>query len=342
MKTSLTFRLWLLVSFLLLTLVSCTNGSNTNGVASIAPTLPSLDSGPTPTPPLPPPVLVLFVGPEADLTLAAQIEPIVVQLAADFDLHYELRQIMGPDSAPQNTRYVVALAPASTLTDLVIAMPDVQFVAVGFEGLPQMPNLTMIGSVDDQKYIQGFLAGYIAALNSDEYRVGIISVGGEVGTRYRNSFLNGAIYFCGFCNPIYPPYEEYPLYYEVDPAGGIQVLQAAAEDLVARGVDTIHVAPGAGNDELLAYLAGRGLMIIGTATPPEAVLGNWVASVELDFMISFQEGLRDVLQGNPMGKVSASIEITYANPNFLSQGRVVHLEELFEQLVDGTIDPVGE
>jgi hypothetical protein len=282
------------------------------------------------------------VGPEADLTLATQIEPVVVQLAAEFGLHYELRQVMGPDSSPQNTRYVVVLAPASTLSDLVTAMPDVQFVAVGFEGLPQMPNLTNIGSGNDQKYFQGFIAGYIAALNSDEYRVGIISVGGEVGSRYRTSFLNGAIYFCGFCNPVYPPYKEYPLYYEVNPAGGIQVLQAAAEDLIARGVDTIHVAPGAGNDELLVYLAGRGLMIIGISTPPDAILGNWITSVELDLMTSFQEVLRSVLQGNPMGEVSGSIEITYANPNFLSQGRVAHLEELLEKLVDGTIDPVGD
>lgn len=342
MKTSLAFRIWLLVSFLLLMLVSCTIGGSTNGVASIAPTQPPLDSGPTSTTLLPPPALVLLAGPEADLNLAAQIEPIVVQLAAEFGLHYELRQVMGPDSAPQNTRYVVALAPASTLADLVIAMPDVQFVAVGFEGLPQMPNLTMIGSGGDQKYVQGFLAGYIAALSSNEYRVGIISVGGEVGSRYRTSFLNGAIYFCGFCNPVYPPYEVYPLYYEVDPAGGIQVLQAAAEDLIARSVDTIHVAPGVGNDELLVYLAGRGLMIIGTSAPPDAILGNWVASVELDFMTSFQEVLRSVLQGSPMGEVSGSIKITYTNPNFLSQGRIAHLEELLEQLGDGTIDPVGE
>jgi hypothetical protein len=179
-------------------------------------------------------------------------------------------------------------------------------------------------------------------MSDAEYRVGIISFGDVEGQRYRNSFLNGAVYFCGFCNPIYPPYWEYPLFYEVTPGASPEVRQQAAEDLISRSVTTIHVAPDIADDGLLIYLAERGQMIVGAGQPPDVVLGNWIASVELDYSSRFTQVLRDVFQGGALGQVSVTLAVTYANPGYMSEGRLNHIEELIEQLENGMIDPLGE
>jgi hypothetical protein len=265
-----------------------------------------------------------------------------MQFAAEAGLAYERREIMGPDSAPQNTQFVVAIGPAPTIVDMVPVMPDVQFVAVGMDGLPLSPNLTTVSLGANGRYSQAFLAGYIAAISDAEYRVGIISLGDVEGQRYRDSFLNGAVYFCGFCNPIYPPYWEYPLFYELPPGASPEMWQQAAEDLISRSVTTIHVAPDAADDRLVIYLAERGQMIVGAGQPPDAAMGNWIASVALDYASGFGQVLWDVFQGGALGEVSTSLTVTYANPGYVSEGRLNHLEEIIEQLENGMIDPLGE
>jgi hypothetical protein len=291
---------------------------------------------------LPPPALVFLAGIDADPALAAQLEPLVMQFASEAGLAYNRREIMGPDSSPQNTQFVVALGPAPTLADMLPVMPEVQFVAVQIDGLPQTPNLTTLTSGANDSYIQAFTAGYIAAMLDEEYRVGIISLGDEEGRRYRDSFLNGAVYFCGFCNPIFPPYWEYPLFYEVPPGATPEMWQQAAEDLISKPVTTIHVAPGVGDDRLSTYLAERGLMIVGTSPPPEAAMRNWIASVEMDFSTGFQQILWDVFQGGVLGQVPLSLDITHVNSAYFSEGRLIHSREVIEQLESGLIDPLGE
>ncbi len=331
-----------IISIIILALSSCDQGEATPGVATLVPAISPSGGEATPEVTLPPEMLVFLASANADPTLAAQVEPIVVQFAADAGFAYERRDILGADSAPQNTRFVVALGPAPTLGGLLPVMPEVQFVAVDVDGLPQTSNLTTLSSEGREDYSQAFMAGYIAAMFDQEYRVGIISLGDEEGRRYRDSFLNGAVYFCGFCSPVYPPYWEYPLYYEVSPGAPLEVWQQAAEDLIAKSVRTIHVAPGVGDERLDIYLAGRGLMIVGTSAPPDGTQGNWVASVGADYLASLQQVLWDVFQGGALGDVSLSVEITHVNSEYLSEGRLAHCAEVIEQLENGMIDPLGE
>jgi hypothetical protein len=342
MKKTFAFRTLLIISVLLLLLGSCTSEGDTTQVATLVPETSSPDITQPPAVSTPSPALAFLAGNDADQALVALLEPVVMQFATEAGLAYERREIMGTDSAPQNTQFVVAIGPTPTIAGLVPVMPDVQFVAVGMEGLPLTPNLTTVTLGAYGLYNQAFIAGYIAAMTDAEYRVGIISSGDVEGQRYRNSFLNGAVYFCGFCNPIYPPYWEYPLFYEVPPGASPEIRQQAAEDLVARSVTTIHVAPGVVDESLLTYLAERGRMIVGATTPPEAARGNWIASVEIDYASGFAQVLWDVFQGGALGQVSTSLTITHANPGYLSEGRVNHVKEVIEQLENGMIDPLGE
>jgi hypothetical protein len=342
MKNRFATRTFFMISILILLLGSCTPGEVSTQVATLVPGTSPPESTQSPAVTLPPPALVFLAGTGADQTLVAQLEPAVMQFAAEVGLVYERRDIMGLDSAPQNTQMVVAIGPTPTIAELLPVMPDIQFVAVGMDGLPLSPNLTAVTLGTNERYSQAFLAGYIAAMTDVEYRVGVISLGDVEGQRYRDSFLNGAVYFCGFCNPIYPPYWEYPLFYEVPPGASPEMWQQAAEDLISRSVTTVHVAPGAADERLLVYLAERGQMIVGTGQPPEAAMGNWIASVEVDYASGFAQVLRDVLQGGALGQVAISLTVSYANPGYMSEGRLNHLKGVIEELENGMIDPLGE
>ena len=45
------------------------------------------------------------------------------------------------------------------------------------------------------------------------------------------------------------------MYYEVPLGAGPEVLQQAANELIAQGVNTVHLAPGAASDDLYEDLA---------------------------------------------------------------------------------------
>jgi hypothetical protein len=342
MKKATGLYILLGLTIIFLALVGCTNGGNGEATTSEAPNGTQRTADPTPTSTTAPPKLVLWAGPEVDQALFAMIQPVAAQYAADSGFVFEHRQSLTAEMGQMNLRVVVVLPPAPGLDTLLLNLPETRFVAVGINGLPQTANLTVINAGGKQATFQGFTAGYIAAMQTKEWRVGIISRADEAGRLYLESFLNGVIYFCGFCNPIYPPYWEYPLYYEVESGANEIIWQKAADDLIGQGVTTFHVAPGVGDERLISYLAERGVLMVGTSAPPEGAMGNWIASVELDILTSFREAMDVAVGGGVMGQVITPLKITNVNLNNFSQGRLAHVDLIIEQLEDGVIDPVGE
>jgi len=330
------------LTILSLALNGCTTGDNGAVTNSEAPNGTQTTTDPTPTSTTAPPRLVLWAGPEVDQALFAMIQPVASQYAADSGFVFEHRQGLTVEMGQINLRVVIVLPPAPGLNDMVLNLAETRFVAVGIDGLPQTANLTVINAGGKQETFQGFTAGYIAAMQTKEWRVGIISRADEAGRLYLESFLNGVIYFCGFCNPIYPPYWEYPLYYEVEPGANEIIWQKAADDLIGQGVTTIHVAPGVGDERLISYLAERGVLLVGTSAPPEGAGSNWIASVELDILTSLREAMDTAVGGGVMGQVITPLKITNVNLNNFRQGRLAHLDLIIEQLEEGVIDPVGE
>jgi hypothetical protein len=94
------------------------------------------------------------------------------------------------------------------------------------------------------------------------------------GIAARTGFINGVVYFCGTCRQIYPPFFDsqnqliqYPLFVELPSGAAENEWEAAADSLLSRSVDTIYVAPGAGGESLLSYLAQAGVKLVGGSPP---------------------------------------------------------------------------
>lgn len=304
------------------------------------PIQPTASLEPTEAPTLP--TLLLVAGPQSSPELLAAVEPVAIQLAGESGLFFERRQELTVESAPADLRVAVILPPDPGLAGLAGALPETQFVAIGIPDLTPGENLTVIGMGGQQDNFQGFMAGYIAAMQASEWRVGLIGVADDAGRIYQQTFVNGAIYYCGFCNPVYPPYNDYPLVVEVGVGASLYEKQQIAETLLSQSITAVHIDPRAAEPQLWLYLAERGMLLVGDGPPPDGTARVWLASVEVGETGKFQETLAAVIQRGAQGLVSAPLAFTHLNPQQISAGRLSLLENILQMLVDGTIDPVGD
>ena len=167
-----------------------------------------------PSPTAAPRALILLATANSDAGLRAEVQTILKELTATNGLVYLERESLTAADLSDNA-LVVTLPPDPGLADLISTFPSVQFIGIGISGLPVAPNLATIGVQGSQPDYQGFIAGYLAALVTDDWRVGVLSTNGtEEGLAARMGFITGATYYCGLCNPAYPPFNDYPLYAE--------------------------------------------------------------------------------------------------------------------------------
>ncbi len=290
-----------------------------------------------------PPVGVLLAPPEADPEMVAALQARLSQSIPEAGLRFQLRPTLSSETiASENVHWVIALPPAPGLGEIVASSPEARFLAVGVEGLEPAPNLSVIGAGGERLDQQGFLAGYLAALITPDWRVGVISVAdSEAGQLARRSFITGAKFYCGFCSPTYPPFYEYPLYVQLDASADAAEWQAAADFLLHRGVMTIYVVPGAGDDALLDYLARSGVNLIGGDAPPEIVRDAWVATLGFSALEAFSIFWPEFAAGVDGQSVSVPLSISDINANLLSQGKLRLLEEMLDEVQAGMIELIG-
>ena len=293
----------------------------------------------TPTATSQPAVIVLAAGPGSDAVLAAEMQTYLAGLAAQRGWQFERRETLKVDELGDTVRVVVVLGPDPGLHAIVPAAPQVQFVAVGIGGLQPASNLSIFGGDGTRVDQQGFMAGYIAAVVTDEWRVGVLSVSNSAdGVAARQGFLSGVEYFCGLCLPVYPPFYEYPMYSELPGGSDAAAWRSAADLLRNKGVKGIYVAPGVGDVDLLGYLAQSGILIIGSSPMVGELGGNWVVTIGVDMLAALQEQLPNILDGAGGGNYPLQIKISDINPAYISEGRLAHIQEVMVELLAGYIE----
>lgn len=347
------FRLRLyIISVLLVWLVgSCT--TSTSQPTEIPPTVASpsptgmdestpvsISPNPTDTPELPP-LGILLVSPNAEPVLVEELRLLASAWAEDTGLRFQVREALSEnDFAADDIRWVVAIAPAVDLADLALNAPETRFLAVGGSGLEASSNLSVILSEAANASQQGFMAGYIAALITPDWRVGVVSLAeNEAGAAARDGFIAGAIYFCGLCRQESPPYFDYPLFVELTAEASSSQWQSAANILLTKGVETIYIVPGAGDEALLQYLAQSDVELIGDWTElPDAVAEHWVVSLRFDTLQTIQEHWSDFVSGVDGVSIQVPLTLSDPNPELLSPGRQHLAEKILEDVLAGYIE----
>lgn len=346
-RTLRTLSILLIITFILVACGVTRESTPSPGISGTDDPAPAETISPNPTPSAPPtspptfasPLTILVKSSETNFSQAGQIESALSSHARAAGLRFQVRPSLDQADLDSEVGYVIALPPDPGLAALAAAAPETQFLGIGIPALQPLTNLTTIapqGSAPDEI---GFLAGYIAAVVSSEWRVGVISTSDDpAGIAARNGFLNGVIYFCGLCRQTHPPYYDYPLYVELPTTGSAAEWQAAADTLRDRLVKTVYVAPGAGDQALLEYLAQAGINIISSASPPEALGDNWIASLQPDYVQALQQAWPEFVDGNAGVNLPVSIQINAINEDIFTPGRQQLVQEFLVQLQNGYID----
>ena len=286
------------------------------------------------------PAHMLLVAPdEASLPQRAELEATLKELATTAGLGFEVSPVLTPANLTPGLKLVVVLPPDPGLAGLTEAAPDTQFLAIGVPGLTPGANLSLISPGGFPADEMGFLAGYLSAVVTPEWRVGMVGVSDtEPGVQTRQGFLNGVEFFCGLCQQTYTPFYTYPMYVELPAAANPTEWQAAADVLVDKAVRTAFIAPGAGDEALLAYLAGAGVQLIGTSSPPPDAQDQWIASITPDIISPLIAIWPELLAGNGGLSRPASLTIGDINPELFSSGRQRLVEKMVESIASGVID----
>jgi hypothetical protein len=337
------FAIFLVLSLGIVACRSTASSSPTVAAQTVVPsvpaaTLPAAES-PTPSPTVAPSKVVLLTLPGADPQLAATIEGTLADLAAQDGLTLETRTELTDLDLEPEVRLLAAIPPDPGMLNLAAANPQVTFLAVGIPGVEAAQNLSVIGSGGERPDQQGFLAGYLAAAVTPDWRVGAISRSDSAaGKAARNGFINGVIFFCGLCRPAYPPFVQYPVFYDLSEGASAADQQAAIDTLAKNAVKTVYVFPGAGDNTLLEGLAAAGMHIISGASPPAPLAASWIASLRLDVATAVRQIWPRLLAGEQALSMDVPLAITDTNTALFSVGRQRLVQKLLDDLLTGFVD----
>jgi len=318
-----TRRYLILLLALAVVLAACSSATSDSQTPTVAATAgPTATFTPEPTPTSPPPLAVLLIPEGSDPALSGALQPKMAELAAQDGLQFETRTALSAAEIGPNYRVVVAISPDPGLAQLAAGAPGTQFLALGIPGVQPAANLSIVGGDGEQPDQLGFIAGYLAAVITDDWRAGAMTADDSAGQLAAQGFRNGLVFFCGLCRPSYPPFYEYPVL--ASPPG-----QASADSLIGQGVQTVYLDPAASDAALLEYLAQAGLNLIGSAPPPESLKDRWIATIQTDLVAGLEQLWPGLVNGQGGTALPTPIVITDRNETLFSTGR--------QRLVDETL-----
>jgi hypothetical protein len=260
-------------------------------------------------------------------------------LAGSSNMTFETRQALQASDVTADDKVVVFLTPPANLSDFTNAAGQTQFVVVSASDLPAAANLTVIRLRQD---FQAFIAGYVGALIAYDWRLGgLLPSDDPNGTLEQQAFANGEQYFCGLCNPQYPPFVTLPqiaaLASNSDPAAW----QSAFDQIYSVTMETVYVAPEASSPDLLNYLVAHNVNIIGGQSPTDDLKPHWAATVLYDPMSSLKTIWPSLIAGKGGQTVAASIQVTDTDDGTVGQGKMRLINETISMLMDGSLLPLS-
>lgn len=286
----------------------------------------------------PPQGVILLAPPGADPEMVAELEPEIQALAQQDGLTFEILTDLPAEGVADYIILVVVLPPDPGVTALAEANRETQFLAVGIEDLVAGVNITTIGADGDRPDQQGFIAGYLGAVITPNWRVGVISNSDTTsGLAARNAFQNGVIFYCGLCQTSAPPYYTYPQFYDLSTASGGAEYQSAIAAMQGNAVQTVYVNPDVGDAQLYQGLADAGIGIVGGVAPPSGLEGNWVATIRPDYLTPLQDVWSRLIAGNGGLNLPVPIIILDQNEALFSIGRQRVVEDTLSDLLSGYI-----
>lgn len=261
------FRLILLLVVFGLLLGACGAGETPAVEPSPVPT-----DTPVPTPALTAapivPLAILLIPADMDAQVSDLYQKTVYDLTQDSGMRFQVLNNLKPADLEPGLKIVIALSTDPGISALAAAAPAVQFLAVNLPGVNAGGNVSILGNTS-QVEVVGFLAGYTAAMLTDDYRIGmLIPKDNSDAVRMFNAYADGMKFYCGACRPyFFLPYS-FPQFLEIPAEEDVNNYDAYADILILqRKVETLFIHPDIYTQDLVDYVGTTGVSMIGTITP---------------------------------------------------------------------------
>ena len=328
-----------LFTILVIVVLSACRGSATETIAppTAVPTnkpLPTATIIPTPSTPL----ALLVLPADMDKPTSDLYQKTVYDMAQQSGFRFQVRNALVPtDLADPTLKVVIVLPPDPGVASLAPTAPGVQFLAVNIPNLTAGGNLSVLAG-DSQVELPAFLAGYVAAMISDEYHIGMIIPKDDANAqRAFNAFNNGMIYYCGLCRTFYVSTIGYPTYVEVPANEDPKRYGGYANVLINdRKVYALYIYPSLANADFLSYIGTQGVMLIGTSMPDPRP-GGWVMTVRPDTIKAIQSAWPNVIAGKGGVNVQSPLGIADVDSSTLTPGKLRLAQNVLDGLLAGRI-----
>jgi len=326
------------VFFVVITIILSACGAGESGATSTPIPTETLILPPalTSTPTIP--LAVLVIPADLDPDTSNLYQKTVYDLAQASGFRFQVLNSLMPADIEPGLQVVIALPPDPGIAALAVATPQVQFLAINIPGLTAGGNISLL-SGNSQSDVAAFLAGYTAALTTDDYRIGmIIPKDNPDAIRALNAYANGMMFYCGICRPFYYLPWSFPQFIEI-PAEEDQANYDAYADIliIERKVSTIYLYPDIAIPDLSTYIGTTGTSMIGTASPEERPAG-WMMTIQPDIIKAIQNAWPDLANGKGGITVQSPLGLSDIDPSLLSPGKQRLVEQTLSELQNGLIN----
>ncbi|MCE9645601.1 MAG: hypothetical protein K8S20_06340 [Chloroflexi bacterium] len=304
--------------------------------------LPTNTPPPTPTiiPTLSTPLAILVIPADMDKESSDLYQKTVYDLAQQSGFRSQVRNSLTPaDLADPTLKVVIALPPDPGIAALAPTAPGVQFLTVNIPDITAGGNVSVLAG-DSQVELPAFLAGYTAAMITEEYHIGMVIPQGDAdANRAYAAFVNGRTYYCGLCRTFYFTQTTYPTFVEIPASEDPKNYGGYANLLINdRDVDTLYIYPSLANDDLLSYIGTQGVLLIGTAMPVPRP-GGWVMTIRPDTIKAIQTAWPNLIAGQGGVNVQSPLGIADVDSTLLTPGKLRLVQETLDGLLAGRILP---
>ncbi len=235
-------------------------------------------------------------------------------------------------------KLIIVMPPDPDVQRISEQYPDIAFVTIGIDGLTARDNLYIMTNAEGHPEWEGFLGGFVSALVTSEWRIGMVThAGSGDGAKAADGFVNGGVFYCGLCNPLYPPFVDYPYTLALNANATQSEWQPIADDMIHSGVKTVYIYPEVAVPELLVYLAQNGLRIISGEPVIEPLRPAYLATINQTSSTSVTAALQDAIGGKSPGTYTGQVMVTPIDGNLISEGKMRFINQVITDLLNGTI-----
>ena len=237
-------------------------------------------------------------------------------------------------------KVVVVIQPDPAISELSSTYPEIKFIAIGSENLERRDNLSLLGPDGFRQDQLAFLAGYLSAVLTFDWRIGAISdVPLETRPIIDNSFSNGMKFYCGLCLLSYPPFHTYPMDAFIGSEDPEQEWLVGADFMLSNSVDTVFFYAHEINLSVASLLTENDVLLLGVTSPPESLKSSWIATLKMSPELVLESRWDDVLNNDGGWVEPIPITLEDINNELLSEGKQRFFEKLLFDVLAGFVEP---